>query len=65
MKRKTLQRIVQFLIDKITRTTFLDWHNVPEEGGVIIAINHTSYLDTLVLLVNPARRDIPALVTTK
>lgn len=65
MKRKTLQRIVQFLIDKITRTTFIDWHNVPEEGGVIIAINHTSYLDTLVLFVNPARQDITALVTTK
>ncbi len=65
MKRRTLQRIVQFLIDKITRTTFIDWQNVPKKGGVIIAINHTSYLDTAVLFANPVRRDITALVTTK
>jgi 1-acyl-sn-glycerol-3-phosphate acyltransferase len=65
MNRKTLQAIVRFLIKSLTRTTFLDWQNVPTTGGVIIAINHMSYLDTPVLLVNPARPDITALVTTK
>jgi 1-acyl-sn-glycerol-3-phosphate acyltransferase len=65
MKRKTLQGIVRFLMKTLTRTTFVDWQNVPAEGGVIIAINHMSYLDTPVLLINPIRPDITALVTTK
>jgi 1-acyl-sn-glycerol-3-phosphate acyltransferase len=65
MNRKTLQRIVQFLINTITHTTFIGVENVPQEGGVIIALNHLSYVDTPVLFVNPVRRDVTALVTTK
>lgn len=65
MKRKTLQQIVRFLLKNLTHTSFIDWHHVPGEGGVIIAINHLSHLDTPVLFVNPARKDITALVTTK
>jgi len=65
MTRKTLQRIVRFLIKTITHTTYIDSQNVPQEGGVIIALNHLSYADTLVLLVNPVRSDLTALVTTK
>jgi len=38
---------------------------VPDMGGVILAINHMSHLDTPVLFVNPRRPDITALVTTK
>ena len=65
MKRKTLQRIVRFLIAALTRTEFIDLDNIPAEGGVIIAINHLNYLDTPVLFTNPRRSDITALVTTK
>ena len=65
MKRKTLQRIVHFLVGKLTHTEFIDAHRVPSEGGVIIAINHMSHLDTPIMMVNPARKDITALVTTK
>ena len=65
MKRKTLQHIVQFLIKTITHTTYIDSQNVPQEGGVIIALNHLSYADTPVLLVNPVRSDLTALITTK
>lgn len=65
MKRKTLQSIVRFLVQHLTRTEFIDIENLPAEGGVIVAINHMSHIDTPVLFVNPRRPDITALVTTK
>lgn len=65
MKRKTLQSIVQFLVKHLTRTEFIGIENVPVSGGVIIAINHISHIDTAVMFVNPRRPDITALVTTK
>ncbi|MBM3137572.1 MAG: 1-acyl-sn-glycerol-3-phosphate acyltransferase [Chloroflexi bacterium] len=65
MKRKTLQRIVVFLVNHLTRTEFIDIENLPPSGGVIVAINHMSHIDTPVLFANPRRPDITALVTTK
>lgn len=65
MKRNTLQRIVRFLIRHLTRTEFIGSENIPASGGVILAINHMSHIDTPVLFANPRRPDITALVTTK
>ena len=65
MKRETLQRIVVFLINSLTVSEFIGAENIPEKGGVIIAINHMSHLDTPLLMTNPIRPDITALVTTK
>ena len=65
MKRETLQRLVRFLIKHLTHTEFIHPENIPAEGAVILAINHMSHVDTLVLFVNPRRPDITALVTTK
>jgi 1-acyl-sn-glycerol-3-phosphate acyltransferase len=65
MKRNNLQRIVRFLIKKLTKTEFLNLENIPAVGGVIIAINHLNYMDTPVLFANPRRPDITALITTK
>jgi len=65
MKRKTLQRLVVFLIKTLTKAEFIGSENVPSEGGLIVAINHTSHLDTPLLMANPIRPDITALVTTK
>ena len=65
MKRETLQRIVVFLINSITIAEFIGAENIPEKGGVILAINHMSHLDTPLLMANPIRPDITALVTTK
>lgn len=65
MKRETLQRIVVFLIKTLTNTEFFGAQNVPGKGGVIVAINHTSHMDTPLLMANPTRPDITALVTTK
>lgn len=65
MTRETLQRFVRFLVRHLTHTEFIGLENIPPAGGVIIAINHMSHLDTPVLFVNPRRPDITALVTTK
>jgi len=65
MKKGTLQHIVRFLIKTLTFSEFFGIENVPKEGGVILAINHMSHFDTPLMLVNPARPDITALVTTK
>jgi len=65
MKKQTLQSIVRFLLQTLTDTKYYGLENIPESGGVILALNHLSYLDTPLLLVNPAREDITALVTTK
>lgn len=65
MKKKTLQSIVRFLLRTLTDTEYIGLENIPQNGGVIFAINHLSYVDTPLLLVNPIRPDITALVTTK
>ena len=65
MKRETIQRLVRFLIKHLTHTEFIHPENIPADGGVILAINHMSHLDTPVLFVNPRRLDVTALVTTK
>jgi len=36
--------------------------NIPKKGGVVIATNHNSRVDTALLLFNTARRDITGLV---
>ena len=65
MKRETLQTLVNFLIKVLTRTRFLGLEHVPTSGPLIVATNHSSYIDIPLLFVNPARPDITALVTTK
>lgn len=65
MKKITLQYIVRFLIKILTVSEYFGTENIPEEGGVILAVNHMSHLDTPLLMVNPIRPDITALVTTK
>ncbi len=65
MERETLQRIMYYLFDHITVTRFEGIENVPKEGGVIVATNHMSRMDILLLFVNPARKDITALVADK
>ena len=49
----------------LTRTEFIGLENIPTSGGVILAINHMSHIDTPIVFVNPVRSDITALVTTK
>jgi 1-acyl-sn-glycerol-3-phosphate acyltransferase len=65
MKRDTLQSLVRWLVKGLTHTEYIGIENIPTQGGVIFATNHLSQLDIPLLFVNPVRRDITALVTTK
>jgi len=65
MKRYTLQTLVRWLVKGLTHSEYIGIENIPTEGGVIFATNHLSQLDIPLLFVNPVRRDITALVTTK
>jgi len=65
MTRQTLQKIINRLIRMFSRPTFLGTEYLPLEGGLIVATNHLSRLDTLLLFINPARGDITALVADK
>ena len=65
MKKSTLIKIVRFLLNTFTISEYIDVENLPKEGGVILAINHMSHLDTPFLLGNNVRNDLTGLVTTK
>ena len=65
MKRKTLQKIVDFILHTLSRVEYSGLENLPNEGGVIIATNHLSRLDIIVLYINPVRKDVTALIADK
>jgi len=65
MKRKTLLRIVRSMLPILAHVEYKGVENVPRQGGVIIATNHMSRMDIPVLLLNPPRPDLTALVADK
>lgn len=65
MKRQTLRKIVAAIVLGLTRTTYEGTEYLPKEWGILVATNHVSRLDTLLLFLNPARDDITALVADK
>jgi len=60
------QKIIRFLIENfirfMTRTSYLQTENIPPAGGFILATNHNSRVDSAILLTNPVRSDMSALV---
>jgi 1-acyl-sn-glycerol-3-phosphate acyltransferase len=65
MKRETLRKIMAALLTTLARVEFCGTENLLLEGGLIVATNHMSRVDTLLLFINPARKDITALVADK
>ncbi len=65
MQRETLRRIMRGLIYTFCRPTYIGLENIPPEGGVILATNHMSRMDTLLLFINSTRTDVTALVADK
>lgn len=65
MKRQTLQSILKSLLTAVSKVHYLGTENVPKEGGLLVATNHMSRADSLLLFINPARKDITALVADK
>lgn len=65
MQRKTLQSILKALLFTTARVEYHGTEHLPKEGGLLVATNHMSRMDTLYLFLNPARLDITALVADK
>jgi 1-acyl-sn-glycerol-3-phosphate acyltransferase len=65
LKRTTLYSILRFLLFRLTDLQFVHTENLPKEGGFLLATNHMSRIDTPVLMMNPVRPEITALVADK
>lgn len=65
MKRQQMQKVVQFLLFNLATVKYENAEQIPETGPVIIVTNHLSRLDIPVLLGNPIRPEITALVAKK
>jgi 1-acyl-sn-glycerol-3-phosphate acyltransferase len=65
MNRDTLRKLVYVILKVIARVEFVGVENIPPTGGIILATNHMSRIDTPLLFINPVRPDITALVTDK
>ena len=65
MKRQQMQKVVQFLLFNLANVKYENAEQIPETGPVIIVTNHLSRLDIPVLLGNPIRPEITALVAKK
>jgi 1-acyl-sn-glycerol-3-phosphate acyltransferase len=65
-KMSPRRRIATFFVHMAVRLLInyrvVGAENIPKEGGVIIATNHNSRVDTALLLFNTARKDITGLV---
>lgn len=65
MKRETLYSLLNFILNRVTHLNFQGVGNLPKEGGFLLATNHMSWIDTPVLMMNPVRPEITALVADK
>jgi len=65
MKRETLAPIIVGLIKVLTRTEYYGVENVPTQGPIILALNHMSQIDSLLVLCAPARPDVTGFVADK
>ncbi len=62
MNKRFLRFLIENFIRHLTRTTYLQTENMPPSGGFILATNHNSRVDSAILLSNPVRSDMSALV---
>lgn len=54
-----------WLLNTLASVEFYGTEHLPREGQLIVATNHMSRVDTLLLFINPARKDLTALVADK
>ncbi len=56
---------ISFLARVLLKLSFEGTEHIPKEGGILIATNHMSLIDTAILLLAPVRKDLAAVVTDK
>jgi 1-acyl-sn-glycerol-3-phosphate acyltransferase len=64
-RRKLINAALGVLLHSAAKINFVGAENVPSQGGVLLATNHMSQFDTLLLALTPTRPDITALVADK
>lgn len=65
MHHEFVRSTFSFLYRVLTRVETTGVEYIPQEGGCIVATNHMSRLDVPLLLLNPRRKDVIALVADK
>lgn len=65
MLRRFLHGLLRFLFTVLAQVEASGLENIPSSGGVIIAINHLSYLDAPLIFVLSSRNDLTAMVADK
>ncbi len=65
MKKETTISILNFLYDHLTHVTIENEYFLPSKGPVIIAMNHTSWLDFPALLYLKRRNDIKVFAASR
>lgn len=65
MTRQQLQRIIKFFLFGLAKVDYQNTGYIPPDGPLIVVTNHLSRLDIPVLLENPIRPEITALVAEK
>jgi len=62
MKRRFIKFILRIVMKIVVRSNYEGLEHIPPEGKVIITTNHMSRLDVTLLLFNPVRPEITAVV---
>lgn len=65
MLRALLHGLLRFLFAVLARVETEGLENIPRTGGVIIAVNHLSYLDAPLVFALSDRKDLTAMVADK
>jgi 1-acyl-sn-glycerol-3-phosphate acyltransferase len=65
MNRDFFYRAFRILARLLTQTEYKGMENIPSQGGIVVALNHMSQADSVLLLLNPKRTDIIAMVADK
>ena len=65
MLRRFLRFLIRGLFKTLTRFEVQGLDHIPGEGGLLIAVNHLSRFDPLVILCVVERQDLTALVADK
>lgn len=62
---EALRRFVQLLFNLLTRVEVIGLENVPEQGGILLAVNHLSRIDPPLVFALLKRRDATVLAADK